>query len=60
MVRRRKQQQDWVPATEFKVTRLRPNGPKPGQSTRAWLYGKEKEQQEFDAKKAHLQQRGEL
>lgn len=27
---------------EFKVIKLAPNGPKPGQSTNAWLYGKDK------------------
>ena len=26
----------------FKVIKLSPNGPKPGQSTRHWLYGKGK------------------
>jgi hypothetical protein len=36
----------------FKVIRLPRNGPKPGQSTNAWLYGKEKEQQRFDERKA--------
>lgn len=57
---RRKDQQDWTPATEFRVTRLRPNGPKPGQSMRAWLYGKEREQADFDRLKARKLQRGEL
>jgi hypothetical protein len=32
---------------EFKVIKLPRNGPKPGQSTRAWLYGKEQEEKEF-------------
>jgi hypothetical protein len=31
----------------FKVIKLPPNGPKPGQSTNAWLYGKGKEEKEF-------------
>jgi hypothetical protein len=31
----------------FKVIKLPRNGPKPGQSTRAWLYGKEQEAKEF-------------
>lgn len=32
----------WKPATEFNVTVLKPNGPKPGQSVDAFLYGKTK------------------
>lgn len=31
----------------FKVIKLPPNGPKPGQSTKAWLYGKGREEKEF-------------
>jgi len=31
----------------FKVIKLAPNGPKKGQSTKAWLYGKEREEKEF-------------
>ena len=46
MTRRRKQP-DWTPASTFKVTKLKPNGPKPGQSVDDWLYGKEKGRQEF-------------
>ena len=30
---------------EPRIIRLPPNGPKPGQSTRAWLYGKDKAEQ---------------
>ena len=37
----------WKPATEFKVTRLKPNGPKDGQSVEKWMYGKNKGQEEF-------------
>lgn len=58
MVKPRKQ--DWKPATEFRVVRLKANGPKRGQSTSAWLYGKEREQKEFDALKARKLERGEL
>lgn len=29
-------------SADFKIIRLPRNGPKPGQSTEAWLYGKEK------------------
>ena len=57
---RKKQQPTWTPATEFKVTKLKANGPKPGQSLRGWLYGKDKEQQDFDVLKARKLQRGEL
>jgi hypothetical protein len=32
---------------DYKIVKLPPNGPKPGQSTRAWLYGKGKEEEEF-------------
>jgi hypothetical protein len=35
------------PFKEFKIIKLPRNGPKPGQSTRAWLYGKEREEKEF-------------
>jgi hypothetical protein len=37
----------WTPATEFKVTKLKPNGPKPGQSVDAFIYGKDKGYQEL-------------
>jgi hypothetical protein len=29
--------------SQFKVIKLPPNGPKPGQSVDAWLHGKDKE-----------------
>lgn len=60
MVKRRNRQPDWTPAPEFKVVRLKPNGPKANQSTDAWLYGKEREQQDFDRLKDRKIQRGEL
>jgi hypothetical protein len=34
----------------FKIINLPRNGPKPGQSTKAWLYGKEQEAKEFQRK----------
>ena len=40
---------------EFKVIKLPRNGPKPGQSTKAWFYGKEREQQYFEKLKAQNQ-----
>jgi hypothetical protein len=60
MVNRRQRQPDWKPATTFKVVRLKPNGPKPGQSMDQWLYGKEREQQEFDRLKDQKIDKGEL
>ena len=39
---KRKRKQTWKPATDFQVTKLKTNGPKPGQSTDAFLYGKTK------------------
>ncbi len=35
---------------EYKVIRLKRNGPKPGQSSDAWLYGKQKGHEELMAK----------
>jgi hypothetical protein len=32
----------WKPAETYKLVQLPPNGPKPGQSTDQWLYGKQK------------------
>jgi hypothetical protein len=39
----RKRKPTWTPAPPdaTKVTRLPPNGPKPGQSTERWLYGRQ-------------------
>jgi len=37
----------WKPAETFKVTKLRPNGPKEGQSVDAFIYGKTKSYQEL-------------
>lgn len=41
---------------EFKVTKLPRNGPKPGQSMKAWLYGKEQEAKRFQAALAKQEQ----
>ena len=38
----RRKRPSWKPATNFKLTKLPPNGPKPGQSTDAFIYGKDK------------------
>lgn len=37
----------WTPATEFTVVKLKPNGPKPGQTVSQFLYGKDKGYQEL-------------
>ena len=36
---------------EQKIIKLPRNGPKAGQSMRAWLYGKSKEEKEWEARK---------
>lgn len=51
MPRRQPKKPDWTPATKFKVIKLRANGPKPGQATSAWLYGKQREEAEFQKRK---------
>ena len=43
----RKKKPTWQPAAEFKTTKLKRVGPKPNQSTDAYIYGKNKGQQEF-------------
>jgi len=52
MAKSRRQKPSWQPATEFKVTRLERNGPKEGQSTESWLYGKRRSDDEWDKLKA--------
>lgn len=42
-----RKKQSWTAATEFKVTKLKPNGPKDGQSVDAWMYGKTKAYQDL-------------
>jgi hypothetical protein len=42
-----RKQPTWKPATSFTLTKLHPNGPKPGQSVSAWMYGKTKAYQEL-------------
>lgn len=37
----------WKPAATFTVTKLPPNGPKPGQSVDAFIYGKTKGHEEL-------------
>ena len=44
---RRQRKRDWKPAAEFKLTKLPPNGPKPGQTTDQWLYGRQKAHEEL-------------
>lgn len=42
----KKQKPSWTPATQFKVTKLKRNGPKKGQTLDSFLYGKTKGHQE--------------
>ena len=41
-----RKEQQWKPANELKVTKLKPAGPKPGQSLSSYLYGKTKGHEE--------------
>lgn len=43
----RRKKPNWTPAANFTVVKLRPNGPKPGQSVDAFIYGKDKSYQEL-------------
>jgi hypothetical protein len=43
----KRKQPTWEPAKKFTVKRLKPSGPKPGQSIDAFLYGKTKGSQEL-------------
>lgn len=38
---RKRSKQSWVPATEYKVTKLPARGPKPGQSVESYMRGKD-------------------
>ena len=40
MKKTQKTKKDWTPATTFKVTKLKPAGPKPNQSVNAYMYGR--------------------
>jgi len=46
-----KKRQSWTPATEFRVQKLKRNGPKPGQNVSDWMKGKQKEQDRYDRKR---------
>jgi hypothetical protein len=43
----KRKSQNWKPAATFTLTKLKPNGPKPGQSVDAFIYGKDKGFQEL-------------
>lgn len=43
-----KRKTKFTPATEFKTTKLKRNGPKNGMSTEAWLRGKAKGDAKWD------------
>ena len=36
-----KKKKKWIPASTLKVTKLKPAGPKDGQSTASYMFGKE-------------------
>ena len=44
----RKKKPTFTPATKFKVTKLSPNGPKPGQNISSWEQGKEQADKRWD------------
>ena len=41
-MKQKAKEKSWKPATEFKLTKLKPSGPKPGQSTDSYLLGRAK------------------
>ena len=43
----RKKKPSFTPATEFKVTKLKRSGPKPGTNVNSYLYARSKANQEF-------------
>ena len=49
----RDKKQNWKPATSFTVKKLKPNGPKNGQSTESWMKGKQMEEDRFQQKIQH-------
>ena len=48
-----RKKKDWKPATSFTVKKLKPNGPKNGQSTESWMKGKQMEESRFQQKIQH-------
>lgn len=44
----RKKRPTWTPATTFTVIKLRPNGPKQGQSYQSWSAGKDNADKKWD------------
>jgi hypothetical protein len=46
------------PASEFKVTKLKRSGPKPGQSLNSYMYGQELGQKEWEQMAHTYQQTG--
>lgn len=47
----RRKKPSFTPATEFKVTRLKRNGPKEGQSYDSWAKGKERSDNEWNGQR---------
>ena len=48
-----RKKKDWKPATTFTVKKLKPNGPKNGQSTESWMKGKQLEENKFQQRIQH-------
>ena len=48
-----RKKKDWKPATSFTVKKLKPNGPKNGQSTESWMKGKQLEENKFQQRIQH-------
>ena len=45
-----KKKETWAPALKLKVTKLKPAGPKKGQSTASFMFGKERQDAQWDEK----------
>ena len=58
--RRRQQKWDGPEPTEWKVTKLPANGPKNGQSTKAWLHGKRMGDADWEKKRNQAINEGRL
>ena len=43
----RKKKPSWKPATEFKTTKLKRSGPKPGTNVNSYLYARQKADEEL-------------
>jgi hypothetical protein len=46
-MKQKQREKSWKPATEFKLTKLKPAGPKEGQSLSSYMYGRAKSDAEW-------------